>query len=84
MKRTAQDYTRLATQDFLEGTRFRTPFQAVESGKRSIEQWCDCVNAHRQKVPNQTDSNQTDSNQTDSNQFGWQDSSNPAARSANT
>jgi hypothetical protein len=74
MKRTAQDYTRIATQEFLEGTRFRTPVQAVEAGERSIEQWCDCVNAHRQK----------DSNQTDSNQFGWQDNSNPAARPANT
>jgi hypothetical protein len=69
MKQTAQDYTRLATQEFLEGTRFKTPVQAVEAGTRSIEQWCDCINAHRQK---------------DSNQFGWQDNSNPAARPANT
>jgi hypothetical protein len=79
MKRTAQDYTRIATKEFLEGTRFKTPVQAVEAGERSIEQWCDCVNAHRRK-----DSNQTDSNQTDSNQFGWQDNNNPAARPANT
>jgi hypothetical protein len=69
MKGTTQDYTRLATQEFLEGTRFKTPVQAVEAGERSIEQWCDCINAHRQK---------------DSNQFEWQDNSNPAARPANT
>jgi hypothetical protein len=69
MKRTIQDYTRLATQEFLEDTRFKTPVEAVEAGKRSIEQWCDCVNAYRQK---------------DSNQFEWRDNSNPAARPANT
>jgi hypothetical protein len=69
MKRTAQDFTRLATQEFLEGTDFRTPVQAVEAGARSIEQWCDCINAHRQK---------------DSNQFESQDNSNPATRPANT
>jgi hypothetical protein len=73
MKRIIQDDTKLATQEFLEGTRFRTPVQAVEAGARSIEQWCDCVNAHRQK----------DSNQKDSNQFGWRES-NPATRPANT
>ena len=69
MKRTTQDHTKLATQEFLEGTRFKTPVQAVEAGKRSIEQWCDCINAHRQK---------------DSNRFEWQDNSNPATRPANT
>jgi hypothetical protein len=74
MKRTTQEYARLATQEFLEGTCFKTPVQAVEAGTRSIEQWCDCINAHRQK----------DSNQKDSNQFEWQDNSNPVARPANT
>jgi hypothetical protein len=69
MKRTTQNYTRFATQEFLEGTRFKTPVQAVEAGTRSIEQWCECINTHRQK---------------DSNQFEWQGNSNPAARPANT
>jgi hypothetical protein len=74
MKRTIQEYARLATQEFLEGTRFKTPVQAVEAGTRPIEQWCDCINAHRQEA----------SNQKDSNQFEWQDNSNPVARPANT
>ena len=55
MKRIAQEYTQTAKQDFLEGTRFKTPVEAVESGKRSIEQWCDCINAHRQKDSNPLD-----------------------------
>ena len=68
MKRIIQDYTRLARQEFLEGTNFRTPVQAVEAGTRSIEQWCDCVNAHREK---------------DSNRNEWQGNSAPATEPAN-
>jgi hypothetical protein len=49
MKRITQEYTRIAKQEFLEGTQFKTPVEAVLSGKRSIEQWCDCINAHRQQ-----------------------------------
>ncbi len=48
MRRKFQDYGELARQEFLKGTRFRTPVDAVESGARSIEDWCDCLAVHRQ------------------------------------
>jgi hypothetical protein len=48
MRRKFQDYGELARQEFLKGTRFRTPVEAVERGARSIEDWCDCLAAHRQ------------------------------------
>jgi hypothetical protein len=50
MKNTAPDYMRLARQEFLEGTSFRTPVDAVESGARKIEDWCDLVSVYRQKI----------------------------------
>jgi hypothetical protein len=49
MKRSSEDYGKIARIDFLRGTKFRTPVEAVESGARSIEDWCDCLAAHRQK-----------------------------------
>jgi hypothetical protein len=48
MRRKFQEYGELARQEFLKGTTFRTPVDAVESGARSIEAWCDCLTAHRQ------------------------------------
>jgi hypothetical protein len=48
MRRKFQDYGELARQEFLKGTKFRTPVDAVESGVRSIEDWCDCLAVHRQ------------------------------------
>ena len=48
MRRKFQDYGELARQGFLKGTKFRTPVDAVESGARSIEDWCDCLATHRQ------------------------------------
>ena len=48
MRRKFQDYGELARQEFLKGTKFRTPVDAVESGTRSIEDWCDCLATHRQ------------------------------------
>jgi hypothetical protein len=50
MKNTTPDYMRLAKQEFLEGSRFRTPVDAVESGSRKIEDWCDLVSVYRQKI----------------------------------
>ena len=50
MKNTTPDYMKLARQDFLEGTAFRTPVDAVESGVRKIEDWCDLVSIYRQKI----------------------------------
>lgn len=32
-------YLKRAKHRFLQGTRFRTPYDAVESGKRTIEDW---------------------------------------------
>jgi hypothetical protein len=48
MRRKFQEYGELARREFLKGTRFRTPVEAVERGARSIEDWCDCLAAHRQ------------------------------------
>jgi hypothetical protein len=50
MKNTTPDYMRLARQKLLEGTTFRTPVDAVESGTRKIEDWCDLVSIYRQKI----------------------------------
>jgi hypothetical protein len=50
MKNVTPDYMKLARQEFLEGTRFRTPVDAVESGARKIEDWCDLVSIYRQKI----------------------------------
>jgi hypothetical protein len=48
MRRKFQDYGELAREEFLKGTKFRTPVEAVERGARSIEDWCDCLAVHRQ------------------------------------
>jgi hypothetical protein len=48
MRRKFQEYGELARREFLKGTTFRTPVDAVESGARSIEDWCDCLATHRQ------------------------------------
>jgi hypothetical protein len=42
-------YLQLARQEFLEGTTCDVPAEAVESGERLIEQWCDCVESHRRE-----------------------------------
>jgi hypothetical protein len=42
-------YTQLAQQKFLAGTPYRVPAEAVESGTRLIEDWCDCVEAYRRE-----------------------------------
>ena len=47
MRRKFQEYGEIARQEFLKGTKFRTPVDAVESGARSIEDWCDCLAVHR-------------------------------------
>lgn len=50
MKNVTPDYMKLARKEFLEGTKFRTPVDAVESGARKIEDWCDLVSIYRQKI----------------------------------
>jgi hypothetical protein len=50
VKNTTPDYMKLARRDFLEGTSFRTPVDAVESGVRKIEDWCETVSIYRQKI----------------------------------
>ena len=32
-----------ARAQFLKGTRFRTPFEAVEAGARTVQEWCDLL-----------------------------------------
>lgn len=48
MKRSESNYMRRAQAEFLDGTGFKTPFEAVQRGVKMIEQWCDCVETHRQ------------------------------------
>ena len=40
-------YLQQARDVFLEGSRFRSPVDAVASGERSIEEWCACLNRIR-------------------------------------
>jgi hypothetical protein len=32
-----------ARMQFLKGTRFRSPFEAVEAGARTVQEWCDVL-----------------------------------------
>jgi hypothetical protein len=49
MNNTTPDDIKLARQEFLERTSFRTPVDAVESGAPKLEDWCDLVSNHRLK-----------------------------------
>jgi hypothetical protein len=40
-------YLQQARDMFLEGSTFRSPVDAVLSGERSIEEWCNCLNRIR-------------------------------------
>jgi hypothetical protein len=40
-------YLQQARDVFLEGSRFRSPVDAVASGERSIDEWCNCLNRVR-------------------------------------
>jgi hypothetical protein len=40
---------RRASKKFLEGTRFRTPADAVEAGVKTLTQWVDALNAERER-----------------------------------
>ena len=46
MKRT--NYMKRATLRFLEGTKFRTPVEAVEAGVRSLGDWADMLAEERE------------------------------------
>ncbi len=46
MKRT--NYMKRATLRFLEGTKFRTPVEAVEAGLRSLGEWADMLAEERE------------------------------------
>jgi hypothetical protein len=46
MKRT--NYMKRATTRFLEGTKFRTPVEAVEAGVRSLGDWADMLAEERE------------------------------------
>jgi hypothetical protein len=37
------NYLQEAKKRFLEGTKFRTPIEAVEAGHRSAGEWCDTL-----------------------------------------
>ena len=42
-------YFRVATRKFLKGTNSRSPVEAVESGERTIQEWCDLLEDARAK-----------------------------------
>ena len=46
MKRT--NYMKRATLRFLEGTKFRTPVEAVEAGVRNLGEWADMLAEERE------------------------------------
>ena len=41
-------YTKRASQRFLQGTRYRTPVEAVEAGVRTLEEWTDILAEERE------------------------------------
>jgi hypothetical protein len=49
MPRSKTNYLSRARETFLENLPFGTPIEAVDSGVRSIQQWCDCLNETRAK-----------------------------------
>ena len=46
-KARSEGYTRLAKQQFLEGTSFSCPGEAISAGFKSIQEWCDCLERFR-------------------------------------
>lgn len=42
-KARSEGYTRVAKQKFLEGTPFLAPFEAIEMGVKTTQQWCDLL-----------------------------------------
>ena len=42
-------YMKRAARKFLEGTRFRTPVEAVEAGVRTLTHWVDTLNLERER-----------------------------------
>jgi hypothetical protein len=43
------NYMRRAARRFLQGTRYRTPADAVEAGVKSLTEWVDTLNLEREK-----------------------------------
>ncbi len=48
MRKKSPEYLRRAKQRFLEGLWYRTPIEAVEAGKRTLEQWADILSEERE------------------------------------
>jgi hypothetical protein len=44
------NYLQEAKKRFLEGTKFRTPIEAVEAGYRSAGEWCDTLASVRSEM----------------------------------
>lgn len=42
-----ENYLQHASKSFLEGSRCRSPMEAVDAGERSITEWCACLNRSR-------------------------------------
>jgi hypothetical protein len=45
----APTYLNAAKKAFLNNTPYNSPQEAIEHGHYSIQDWCDCVEAHRRK-----------------------------------
>ncbi len=56
-KARSDSYTRLAKQQFLEGTSFTCPGEAIAAGFKSTQAWCECLEKFRDEFrvsPGQT------------------------------
>jgi hypothetical protein len=49
-------YLRRASKRFLEGTRFRSPFEAVEAGVDTLERWVEVLAEEREAAQARKDS----------------------------
>jgi hypothetical protein len=63
MPRSKTNYLSRARETFLENLPFGTPIEAVDSGVRSIQEWCDCLNETRARygLPHDPVSGETES-----------------------
>jgi hypothetical protein len=51
------NYLQEAKKRFLEGTKFRTPIEAVEAGHRSAGEWCDTLALVRSEMGSRDEHN---------------------------
>lgn len=75
MRDKTEFYAAMASRQFLAGTPYSSPCEAVEAGARRIEEWCECLSQARNA---QTDLGFETFNPTLPDMFTTQDARNPA------